>query len=70
MPHLEVNQSYFKISGNKVIIMATHEEVPTSKSYMGPMWMLMWKGGRPMLFNSFPTSKSTKLKDFFKKCQG
>jgi hypothetical protein len=41
MLYLEVSQSYFKVSGNKVIIVATHEEVPTSKSYTGPMWMLM-----------------------------
>lgn len=35
---------YLKVNGDKIIIAATHEKAPTSKSYMGPTWMLMWKG--------------------------
>jgi hypothetical protein len=42
--HMEVTQSYLTVSGVKVIVGATHRDVPTSKFYMDPTWMLMWKG--------------------------
>jgi hypothetical protein len=70
MPHLEISHMYLKVNGGKVIIVATHEKVPTSKSYMDPTWILMWKGevSQSYLLANLPTSKSTKLKYFFKKC--
>jgi hypothetical protein len=33
-PHLEINYSYFRVNGNKVIIVATPRKLFASKSYM------------------------------------
>jgi hypothetical protein len=69
MPHLEVSHRYFKVNGNKVIIVATHEEEPTSKSH-GSYVDADVEGevSQSYLPTNLPTSKSIKLKDFFKKC--
>jgi hypothetical protein len=66
---LEVSQSYLRVSDRKVIVAATHREVPTSKSYMNPLrgcWC--GRGGKSESANSLLTFKSTKSEDFFKKC--
>jgi hypothetical protein len=42
--HLEVSQSYLRVSGVKAIVAAPQRDEPTSKFYMDPTWMLMWKG--------------------------
>jgi hypothetical protein len=60
---LEVSLSYFRVRDSEVIVVATHREVPTSKSLHG-CWC--GRGGKSEPANSLLTSKSTKSEDFQK----
>ncbi len=64
--HLEVSQSYLRVSGVKVIVAATHRDEPTSKFYVDAD---VEGAGKSELPSFLLTSKSTKSEDFFKKCQ-
>jgi hypothetical protein len=68
---LEVSQSNFRVIDSKVIVPATHREVPTSKSYMIPCGDAdCARGGKSKSANSLLTYKSTKSEEFSKNAKG
>jgi hypothetical protein len=66
---LEVSQSYFRVSGGKVIVAATHREIPTLKSYVNRYVDADVEGEESQSHLTLFLPPNLQNRKIFKKCQ-